>query len=56
MTRLQAIEDEIGTPKARARYDRLNPQNALLTIQPGARSMSRTPGTASVTREPRARR
>ena len=35
MTRLQAIEDEIGTPKARARYDRLNPQNALLTIQPG---------------------
>ena len=35
MTRLQAIEDEIGTPKARARYDRLNPQNALLTVQPG---------------------
>jgi hypothetical protein len=35
MTRLQAIEDEIGTPKSRARYDRLNPQNALLTIQPG---------------------
>ena len=34
MTRLQAIENEIGTPKARARYDRLNPQNALLTIQP----------------------
>jgi hypothetical protein len=34
MTRLQAIEDEIGTPKARAQYDRLNPQNALLTIQP----------------------
>jgi hypothetical protein len=34
MTRLQAIEDEIGSPKARARYDRLNPQNALLTIQP----------------------
>jgi hypothetical protein len=35
MTRLQAIEDEIGTPRSRARYDRLNPQNALLTIQPG---------------------
>ena len=35
MTRLQAIEDEIGTPKARARYDRLSPQNALLTVQPG---------------------
>jgi hypothetical protein len=34
MTRLQAIEDEIGSPKARAQYDRLNPQNALLTIQP----------------------
>jgi hypothetical protein len=34
MTLLQAIEDEIGMPKARARYDRLNPQNALLTIQP----------------------
>ena len=26
MTRLQAIEDEIGSPKARARYDRLNPR------------------------------
>ena len=38
MTRLQAIEDEIGTPNP-ARYDRLNPQNALLTIQPG-RQMS----------------
>jgi hypothetical protein len=35
MTRLQAIEDEIGTPRARARYDRLNPQNVLLTVQPG---------------------
>jgi hypothetical protein len=35
MTRLQAIEDEIGTPKARARYDRLNPQNVLLTVHPG---------------------
>jgi hypothetical protein len=34
MTRLQAIEDEIGAPKDRARYDRLNPQNALLTVQP----------------------
>ena len=34
MTRLQAIEDEIGTPRARVRYDRLNPQNALLTVQP----------------------
>ncbi len=35
MTRLQEIEDEIGTPKARARYDQRNPQNELLTIQPG---------------------
>jgi hypothetical protein len=34
MTRLQAIEDEIGSPKARAQYDRLNPQNVLLTVQP----------------------
>src|SRR5271170_6114691 len=34
MTRLQAIENEIGSPKARAQYDRLNPQNELLTIQP----------------------
>jgi hypothetical protein len=34
MTRLQAIEDEIGTAKSRTRYDRLNPQNAILTIQP----------------------
>jgi hypothetical protein len=35
VTRLQEIEDEIGTPRARARYDRLNPQNVLLTVQPG---------------------
>ena len=41
MTRLQGIEDEIGTPKARAQYDRRNPQNALLTIQPA-------PGDASL--------
>ena len=34
MTRLQAIEAEIGTPRARARYDLLHPQNALLTVQP----------------------
>jgi hypothetical protein len=34
ITALQEIEDEIGTPKARARYDRENPQNELLTIQP----------------------
>jgi hypothetical protein len=34
MTRLQAIEAEIGTPRARARYDELHPQNALLTVQP----------------------
>jgi hypothetical protein len=33
ITRLQAIEDEIGTPKARARYDQANPQNELLTVQ-----------------------
>jgi hypothetical protein len=40
MARLQAIEDEIGTPKARAQYDRLNPQNALLTIQPAPGDLS----------------
>jgi hypothetical protein len=34
MTRLQEIEDEIGSTRARARYDRANPQNSLLTIQP----------------------
>ena len=43
MTRLQAIEDEIGTPRARARYDRLNPQNALLTIQPAPRDLGLDP-------------
>jgi hypothetical protein len=45
MTRLQAIEDEIGTPKARARYDRLNPQNALLTVQPGPDDSVLDPGS-----------
>ena len=45
MTRLQAIEDEIGTPKARARYDRLNPQNALLTVQPGPGDSLLDPGS-----------
>jgi hypothetical protein len=39
MTRLQQIEDEIGTPKARARYDQANPQNELLTIQPCPRDV-----------------
>ncbi len=34
ITELQALEDEIGTPKARARYDQANPQNELLTVQP----------------------
>jgi hypothetical protein len=40
MTRLQAIEDEIGTPKSRIRYDRLNPQNAILTIQPAPQDVA----------------
>ena len=53
MTRLQAIEDEIGTPKARGRYDRLNPQNALLTIQPGERPGV---GPSGIGRSRRARR
>ena len=45
MTHLQAIEDEIGTPRARARYDRLNPQNALLTVQPGPGDSLLDPGS-----------
>src|SRR3954464_11519700 len=35
MTRLQEIEAEIGTPRARAAYDQAHPQNELLTVQPG---------------------
>ena len=31
---MQALENEIGTPKTRAKYDQANPQNELLTIQP----------------------
>lgn len=34
MTRLQEIEEEIGTPRARAKYDAKHPQNELLTVQP----------------------
>jgi hypothetical protein len=34
ITALQAIEEEIGTPRARARYDQAHPQNELLTVQP----------------------
>jgi hypothetical protein len=34
ITALQAIEDEIGTPRARAQYDQAHPQNELLTVQP----------------------
>ncbi len=33
MARLQQIEKEIGTPRARAAYDEAHPMNALLTIQ-----------------------
>jgi hypothetical protein len=43
MTFLQAIENEIGTAKARAQYDRLNPQNILLTIQPAPADASLDP-------------
>ena len=35
MTRLQEIEAEIGTPRARVAYDQAHPQNELLTVQPG---------------------
>ena len=34
MTRLQEIEEEIGAPRARAKYDAKHPQNELLTVQP----------------------
>lgn len=34
MTRLQEIEEEIGTPRARTKYDAKHPQNELLTVQP----------------------
>lgn len=34
MTALQAIEDQIGTARAREKYDQANPQNELLTVQP----------------------
>ena len=34
MTELQEIENLIGTVKNRAAYDRENPQNELLTVQP----------------------
>jgi hypothetical protein len=34
ITELQAIEAEIGSPRARTRYDQANPQNELLTVQP----------------------
>jgi hypothetical protein len=47
LTCLQAIEDEIGTAKARARYDQLNPQNILLTIQPAPGDASLDPGYRS---------
>lgn len=36
MTRLQEIEAEIGTPRARLAYDQAHPQNELLTVQPAA--------------------
>lgn len=34
---LQDIEKQIGSPAARATYDREHPQNALLTVQPAPR-------------------
>ena len=33
VTRLQQIEEEIGTARARAKYDAAHPQNELLTVQ-----------------------
>ncbi|MEO8700004.1 MAG: hypothetical protein ABI867_08165 [Kofleriaceae bacterium] len=40
---LQAIEKQIGDPRARARYDHEHPQNALLTVQPAPRDRSLEP-------------
>lgn len=37
MMRLQQLDKEIGTPRARAAYDAAHPANALLTVQPGTR-------------------
>lgn len=37
LARLQAIEDEIGSAKARLAYDQRHPQNELLTVQPSPR-------------------
>jgi len=37
MVRLQQLDKEIGTPRARAAYDAAHPANALLTVQPGVR-------------------
>lgn len=40
---LQDIEKQIGTPAARAAYDREHPQNALLTVQPAPRDRAFEP-------------
>jgi hypothetical protein len=40
---LQEIEQLIGTPAARAAYDREHPQNALLTVQPASRDKAFEP-------------
>jgi hypothetical protein len=40
---LQDIEKQIGSPGARAAYDREHPQNALLTVQPAARDKAFEP-------------
>jgi hypothetical protein len=46
---LQALEALIGTPAARAAYDREHPQNALLTVQPAPRDRAFEPArTASL--------
>lgn len=37
ITRLQEIEEEIGTARARTAYDQEYPQNELLTVQPSPR-------------------
>jgi hypothetical protein len=44
---IQDIERQIGTPAARAAYDREHPQNALLTVQPGPRDRGFGPAGAT---------
>ena len=43
ITRLQELEEEIGSARARAAYDQEHPQNELLTVQPSPRDRALEP-------------